>query len=203
MRIQSTHDFGDRGLDAYWTCREAIESLIVLESGRIPLHVWEPAAGTGAIASVLRDAGHTVSCSDVFDHGLPGCMIVDYLGAMPPLGARALITNPPFRLAERFLRKALGEVDYVALLVRTNFVMEGVRRMPFLQANPPTRLWLSTRRLPMMHRHNWAGNRSSSNTPHAWAVWQRHAKREFPQLFDWREVQQRRPPAWARLREGE
>lgn len=78
----------------------------------------------------------------------------------------------------------------MALLTRTNFVMEGVRRMAFLQANPPTRLWLSARRLPMMHRHNWSGKRSSSNTPHAWAVWQPGAKREFPQLFDWKEVLQ-------------
>jgi len=42
----------------------------------------------------------------------------------------------------------------------------------------------------MMHRHNWSGKRSSSNTPHAWAVWQRGAQREFPQLFDWKEVLQ-------------
>jgi hypothetical protein len=31
MRIQSTHDFNERGLDAYFTCPEAIESLILLE----------------------------------------------------------------------------------------------------------------------------------------------------------------------------
>jgi len=34
MRIQSTHNFGTRGLDAYWTCREAIASLILLEGDR-------------------------------------------------------------------------------------------------------------------------------------------------------------------------
>jgi hypothetical protein len=90
-------------------------------------------------------------------------------------------------LAQAFLVKALTEVGYVALLVRTNFLMEGVRRMPFLQASPPTRVWLSARRFPMMHRHNWTGKRSSSNTPYAWAIWHRGARREFPQLFDWKE----------------
>ena len=187
MRIQSTHNFGARGLDAYWTCLEAILSLIILENGRIPRQVLEPAAGTGAIVMPLRDAGHIVIASDIFDYGLPGCLIMDYLTTTLSFGVEGIITNPPFRLAEKFLRKALSEVGYVAL-VRTNFVMEGARRMPFLQASPPTRLWLSARRLPMMHRHNWTGKRSSSNTPHAWAVWQRNAKREFPQLFDWKEV---------------
>jgi hypothetical protein len=187
MRIQSSHNFGARGLDAYWTCIEAVLSLPVLEAGRIPRRILEPAAGTGAIVMPLRDAGHIVTASDVYDYGLPGCLIMDYLTAALPLGIEGIITNPPFCLAEAFLRKALSEVGYVALLVRTNFVMEGVRRMSFLQANPPTRLRLSARRLPMMHRHNWTGKRSSSNTPHAWAVWQRGAKREFPQLFDWKE----------------
>ena len=75
MRIQSSHDFSARGLDAYWTCPEAIRSLIVLESGRIPRRIWEPAAGTGAIVMPLRDAGHIVTASDIFDYGFAGCII--------------------------------------------------------------------------------------------------------------------------------
>jgi hypothetical protein len=190
MRIQSSHDFGARGFDAYWTCNEAIRSLIALEDGRIPRQIWEPAAGTGAIVTPLCEEGYAVTASDIFDYGLPGCLIADYLTAAVPPDVEGVITNPPFRLAEAFLRKALFEVNYVALLVRTNFVMEGVRRKTLLTFHPPTRLWLSARRLPMMHRHNWNGRRSSSNTPHAWAVWQRRARREFPRLFDWKEVLQ-------------
>jgi hypothetical protein len=145
----------------------------------------EPAVGTGAIALPLRDAGHTVVTSDILDYGLPGTTVTDYLTAALPFGIEGIITNPPFRLAGAFLHKALLEVGYIALLVRATFVMEGTRRMPLLQAHPPTRLWLSARRFPMMHRHTWAGKRSSSNTPHAWAVWQRDAKRESRRAHNW------------------
>jgi len=102
MRIQSSHDFGARGLDAYWTCLEAILSLIALEDGRIPRRVWEIAAGAGAIVHPLREAGHIVTASDIFDYGLPGCLIRDYLTAIMPFGVEGIITNPPFRLAEKF-----------------------------------------------------------------------------------------------------
>jgi hypothetical protein len=188
VRIQSSHDFTARGLDAYWTCEEAVLSLIALEGDRIPHRIWEPAAGSGAIVLPLRDAGHDVIASDVFDYGLlSACLIADYVLASVPPGVEGIITNPPFRQAQAFLQKALAEVAYVALFLRTNFLMEGLRRKTLLTLKPPTRVWLSARRYPMMHRHNWTGPRASSNTPYAWAIWVRGARREFPKLFDWKE----------------
>jgi len=41
-----------------------------------------------------------------------------------------------------------------------------------------------------MHRYGYTGKKSSSNTSYCWGIWERGAKREFPQLFDWREVLQ-------------
>jgi len=77
LRIQSSHDFGARGFDAHFTPIEAVTSLIILESGRIPRRIWEIAAGNGAIVSPLRQAGHTVVASDIFDYGLAGCLVMD------------------------------------------------------------------------------------------------------------------------------
>jgi hypothetical protein len=83
MRIQSTRDFSERGLDAYFTCPEAIESLILLEGDRLPQRIWEPAAGDGAIVKPLRARGphrarvRIVHASDIEDYGLPGCRIMD------------------------------------------------------------------------------------------------------------------------------
>jgi hypothetical protein len=119
---------------------------------------------------------------------LPECTIVDYLKASLPRGVGGIITNPPYRLALRFLEKALAEVPYVALLVRTNFVMEGQRRSKFLIEHPPTRELRSVSRFPMMHRLGWTGKKASSDTPYCWAVWVRDAPRELPQLFDWKEL---------------
>ena len=45
----------------------------------IPHGVWEPAAGRGAIVSVLRDRGHAVIASDITDHGFPLHFVRDFL----------------------------------------------------------------------------------------------------------------------------
>lgn len=40
-------------------------------------------------------------------------------------GIQGIVTNPPYRQAPQFAEKALNEVPYVALLVRSNFDVEG------------------------------------------------------------------------------
>jgi hypothetical protein len=89
--------------------------LITLEEDRIPCRVSEPACGIGSIVFRPRATGCFVLASDVFDHGaVPSDGTFDYL-ATPMLQVEVIITNPPSRLAQRFLEKALGEVPYVAL----------------------------------------------------------------------------------------
>lgn len=190
MRIQSTHDFGARGLDAYFTCPEAIETLILLEGDRLPLRIWEPAAGGGAIVLPLRATGRVVHASDIHDYGLPGCHIMDYRSApkMPAAWVYGVVTNPPYRYAQAFARRALAEVPYVAFLVRTNFLMDSERRGRWLDRTEPTRVYYLLPRLPMMHREGYTGKKSTSNTPFAWAVWHQGAAREFHQRVYWREL---------------
>ena len=114
MRIQSAHALADRcpiaeapeALDPYMTDPVAVRALIGIEQGRIPEPIWEYCAGTGNIVLTLRDAGYEVFASDIYDYGLPGCKIEDYRTAVPPLGTRAIITNPPFALAFEFLQRA-------------------------------------------------------------------------------------------------
>ena len=110
---------------------------------------------------------------------------------MPPVGARAIITNPPFALAFEFLQKSLNEVGYVAYLLRTNF-LESISRKRFFERCPPARVWIASRRLPMMHRHGWTGPRASSNTAFAWFVWDEAtpaAERGRVGWFDYREFE--------------
>ena len=129
MRINSRHTNSDRGLDAYFTPREAVVSLIKIENDHIPKVIWEPACGNGAIVIPLREAGFFVAASDICDYGF-NCRIVDYLKVESYPGYRGIITNPPFKLATEFATKALSEVPYLALLLRTNF-LESQDRLPF------------------------------------------------------------------------
>ena len=97
------------------------------------------------------------------------------------------MTNPPFKLAVRFAEKAISEVPYLALLLRTNF-LESTARLKFFRKNPPARIWISSRRLPMMHRHGWQGRRAPSNTCHAWFVWDEQSKQKSAMhWFDWKD----------------
>jgi hypothetical protein len=187
MRIQSSHCRADRGLDAYFSPPEATASLLAIEHGRLPQRLWEPAAGDGAIAQPLRAAGFEVLASDIADYGGEDISAgVDYLRALLPPTIGGIVTNPPYRRAVEFARKALGEVPYLALLLRTNF-LESTARLPFFRSHPPARVWISSRRLPMMHRHGWAGPTAPSNTCFAWFVWDKSAEAKgVIDWFDWR-----------------
>jgi hypothetical protein len=183
MLQQSSHRHVDRGLDAYFTPEAATLSLLALEY--LPASIWEPACGDGTISRVLIAHGHDVVSSDIGDYQY-GESGTDYLKA-PPRDIGGIVTNPPFKLASRFAQKALSEAPYVALLLRTNF-LEAIHRLPFFRTSPPSRIWISSRRLPMMHRHDWTGPRAGSNTCHAWFIWDRASPdRRILNWFDWRE----------------
>lgn len=188
LRIQSSHDHEARGLDAYFSPPEAVLSLLAIEKDHLPRHIWEPAAGDGAIVRPLRAAGHAVTASDIADYGLDDCESgVDYLKAAARPDIEGVVTNPPYRLARPFAEKALKEVPYLALLLRTNF-LESTARLPFFRRHPPARIWISSRRLPMMHRHGWNGPTAPSNTCFAWFVWDASAtQKRLIDWFDWRD----------------
>jgi hypothetical protein len=101
-----------------------------------------------------------------------------------PHGVQAVVNNPPFKLAIAFVAKAIIDAPYVALLLRLNF-LESVGRLPFFRKTPPARIWVSSGRLPMMHRLGWDGRHASSNHCFAWFVWERGAASVEIKWFDW------------------
>ncbi|HKU53077.1 MAG TPA: hypothetical protein VJQ25_11450 [Nitrospira sp.] len=185
MKMQSSHPHSERGLDPYFTPPEATESLLAIED--LPHSIWEPAAGDGAIVKVLRHAGFDVFASDIVKYGNFECnAIMDYFEFVFTRSHDnvGIITNPPFLRAVEFAEKALSEVNYVALLLRTNF-LESTSRLPFFRSNPPSTVWISSRRLPMMHRFGWTGPQAPSNTCHAWFIWDYRQGRKSITVIDW------------------
>jgi hypothetical protein len=199
VRLQSSHHHADRGLDAYFSPPEAVTSLIHIEARYLPKCIWEPAAGDGAIVRPLQAAGFTVVASDIADYGLVDCESgVDYLTAKPIPGVEGIVTNPPYKLAVRFAEKALRENHYLALLLRTNF-LESTARLQFFRKHQPARIWISSRRLPMMHRHGWQGPRAPSNTCFAWFIWDAHTdQKRVVDWFDWKQLTSKRDVQRAR-----
>lgn len=169
------HSHAARGNDLYETPEGA--TLAVTHVERLPLRLWEPAAGRGAMVRPLRAAGHLVIASDLIDYGVPysppGYFGRDFLKeAKAPDGTEAIITNPPYQLAEAFVRHALELSPLVLMLLRLAF-LESQRRSDILENAGLARVHVFRKRLPMMHRDGWTGPKASSGIAFAWFVWDR------------------------------
>lgn len=167
------HKLSDRGDDLYETPDVAVHALLRVEE--LPELIWEPACGPGRIARVLRDAGHLVLATDLVDYGCPDSAarrdFLTYTDSSPNIGA--IVTNPPYKLAEQFVAKAIELCPLVIMLLRLAF-LESERRRSILDNGTLARVHVFRKRLPMMHRDGWEGRKANSGMAFAWFVWDRN-----------------------------
>ena len=138
-----------------------------------PRHIWEPAAGKGAIVQVLRAAGHGVVASDLVDYGLPLRFVGDFLTqTTAPICCDTILANPPFKIADRFIAHALDLCPRVIVLAR----------LALLESRPAAPRSSSTAGLrastcfasgsnDASRRLGWAGRRRARCR--RWFVWER------------------------------
>lgn len=162
-----TPPWGTRALCEHVLDRESLGSMTV----------WEPTCNRGHMVQPLAEYFGTVWASDICDYGLDGAVTHDFLAPNPPLGLETrrrrphwVIANPPFRLAEQFIERALEvATEGVAMLVRTSF-LEGVGRYNSIYSKrPPTIVAQFTERLPMVKGRLTATG--STATSYCWLVW--------------------------------
>jgi hypothetical protein len=163
------HPHAVRGAELYETPACATEALLRVE--RLDHWVWEPCAGRGAIATVLRDHGYAVVASDLIRYdGFDLHFTADFLAqTKAPTDCMSVVTNPPFRLINEFIAHALGLVSRVIVLARLA-LLESERRASLFDGGHLTRVHVFRRRLPMLHREGWAGPRATSAICFAWFV---------------------------------
>lgn len=183
------HAHAERGDDLYETPPQATQAL--MRATNLPHTIWEPAAGRGAIARELRAQGHTVYTEDLVayegaDVGIvPGA---DFLmNRHSPYGVGAIVTNPPYKLANQFIRHGLGlGVPFYALLRLA--ALEGAARSDLIDGHLH-HVWCGIERLPMLHREGWDGPKQATSTlPYAWFLF-RPEKRQGPitlERISWR-----------------
>jgi hypothetical protein len=171
-RSPQRHPLKDRRNDTYETPSGAVHALLKIE--QIPDTVWEPACGPGAIVRVLRNVGRRVYATDLVDYGLEDSQSgIDFLMELrAPPGVEAIITNPPNKLATEFAEHALDLCPRVMLLQPIQF-LGAAKRTSLIEGGTLARVHVFKRRLPMMHRRNWAGKKNSSQIYYAWYVWDR------------------------------
>ena len=165
------HPLKDHRLNSYPTSPCAVEALLRVE--QLPHWVWEPAAGHGSIAKVLRDRGHAVIASDIKDYSFPLHYVGDFLDrkAAPP-DTHCIVTNPPYGIVNAFVGRALDLCPKVIILARLLF-LESTGRTGILEHRGLARVHVFRNRLPMMHREGWNGPKASSATAFAWFAWER------------------------------
>lgn len=156
-----------------WATRALIEHVLEDKSDLSQLTCLEPACGAGHMAKVLKDYFCEVHSADAYYYGYGD--IQDFL--THPHEAESVdwvITNPPFRLAEAFVLKALGIARHgVAILARTVFLESVGRYRGIFQDTPPTRFAQFTERVPMVRGR--LDGKATTATGYAWLIWEKDA----------------------------
>jgi methylase of polypeptide subunit release factors len=147
--------------DAYetpeWVTRALLTHLPAVKK------VWEPAAGSGQMVAVLRKRAIEVVASDLADG-------IDFLGECDPRGADAIVTNPPYALAQEFIEHGLVLMQpvggVVAMLLRTDYD-HAKTRMHLFHGSPAF-----AKKLVLTKRVVWfAGPNAAPSFNHAWYIW--------------------------------
>lgn len=171
QRRVEPHDSLDDYPTPPWATRALLERLDCQG-----LTVREPAANRGHMVKPLSEYFDAVIASDIHDYG-HGYEIQDYLFPYQLPVVDWTITNPPFRLAQEFIDRALATSRVgCAVIVRTAF-LEGISRYSGLfKDTPPTRIMQFCERV-VMHRGKLTDDGSSA-TCYCWLVWKHGADRE-------------------------
>ena len=141
----------------------------------------EPAANRGHMVKPLMEYFKTVYASDIFDYGV-GFPQSDYLFDPQPV-VDWTISNPPFRLAEQFIERALKTSRFgVAMIVRSAF-LEGIGRYKTLfDVTPPTNILQFSERV-VMHKGKLSA-KGSTATAYCWLIWHQYNTSGYTE-FDW------------------
>lgn len=170
----------DREKDDFYPTPEAgTRALLAVEQFDGP--IWEPACGEGDMSRVLQAAGYEVISTDLVDRGF-GEVRHDFLMEWRPR-APNIVTNPPFKMCEEFVRKALAlTTGKVAILARLAW-LEGKRRRDLFEQTPLARVWIFAGRLSMSRGSITNATGQGGMIAFAWFVWE-HGH-EGPPTLGW------------------
>lgn len=141
--------------------------------------IWEPAAGEGAMANVLRDHDFVVLATDIRSgNNMPTLdRSVDFLGeSLPPRDMwRGLVSNPPFNLAQEFIERALdltrGDCGFVAMLLRADYDHAKGRRHLFADCPAFAKRLVLTRRIVWFVDPLTGKPKAAPSVNHSWFLW--------------------------------
>lgn len=126
--------------------------------------IWEPACGNNAMADVMVQQGYSVIATDIIQGQ-------DFLEHEMQDRFDWIITNPPFSLSEKFIKKCIDHGKPFALLLKSQYWHSAKRRELF-QSHQPKFV------LPLTWRPDFTG-KGSSMLDMVWTVWIGNAKNTY------------------------
>lgn len=166
--------------DFYPTPRAVTRCLLAHET--FPGPVLEPCAGKGHIVRELERAGYPVLANEKYPQPeFTKVLHEDFLVAPSGwwAGCGAIVTNPPYRLAQEFIERAIDiRFEKHAWLLRFQFI-ESKRRHRLFQDYPPSRIWVFPERVQVSEQG--LENPRGGMIVYAWFVWER-GYRGHPEL---------------------
>ena len=161
-----------------WATRALME--YVLKERYRGMNCLEPACGAGHMAKVLHEYFDSVSASDIYEYGYGS--VSDFIAnETVPHSYDWVITNPPFKLAESFVLKALDVARVgVAILARTVFIESVGRYNRLFEKTPPSHFVQFVERVPMIKGR--LDPKASTATGYSWIVWDKSAQAD-PKLM--------------------
>ena len=172
--------FKERAYDLRETPPEATRALI--RTGELDKYrvLFEPCAGKGSISRELKAGGWRVIAHDLIaypgadpdvqpDHDFFQANNDFRIDGAPEVNLaplQAIVTNPPYRWADDFIRHGLFIGKPVFVLLRL-MALEGARRSDIMEHLH--HVYIGTERLPMMHRPGWRGKKLKQGAmPFGW-----------------------------------
>jgi hypothetical protein len=163
-----------------WATRALIEHILGDRHALTTKSCLEPACGAGHMAKVLKEYFKTVASSDAHSYGYGE--VRDFLRY--PFGTRSfdwVITNPPFRMSEAFVLRALDVArDGVAIFARSVFIESVKRYHNLFKHTPPSKFAQFSERVPLVKGR--LEKDASTATSYAWLVWEKGAN-DLPRLM--------------------
>lgn len=154
----------DRNSTDFYPTPENVTVALVNHLGLRGVTVWEPACGAGHMAEALIKTGNRVVASELHWQGY-GFGGVDFLSVAAPT-CDWIITNPPFKLAERFIERCIEHRKPFAMLLKSQYWHSSKRRSLFERHRPVAVLPLTWR--PDFH---FGAKGGSPTMECVWTVW--------------------------------
>lgn len=159
---------GRRQSDLYPTPPEATVALLRFLNLPKNTTIWEPAAGEGDMVKAIRAFGYGSSFGTDVSEGF------DFLS--PDIFKRLLtgfdwiITNPPFSLAEDFIRRAAEIQKPFAMLLKSQY-WHAAKRMALFEEIPPSYILPLTWRPDFFFKERESGDSGSPLMDVMWCIW--------------------------------